>query len=188
MEQDFHGAAFVGRKPAEYQGLCAAVVLRHQMMLRRLLARFCRRESYLVDDLVQETFLRAFKHMQSFRQEAQLSTWLYRIGLNVARDYCRRNKITWVALTDAQLADESLGQSEPAGARCELELSELRGDLTRALGCISQAQQRAIQLCVAEGYSHSCAAAIMEIPLGTLKTHVARGKLQLQQQLAHWQV
>ena len=55
------------------------------------------------------------------------------------------------------------------------------------MGGISKAQQQAVSLCLQQGHSHSSAALALDMPLGTVKTHVARGRANLQQLLAHWQ-
>lgn len=155
----------------------AELVLRHQRLVRALLLRWCGGDAQLLEDLTQETFLRAFRKLDSFKGDAQFSTWLYRIALNQAKDHWRRKHLDWVSI------DELL---EPLIAPCALQQDELRCDLQQAMAAISAEQQMAIQLCLEQGYSHTQAAQQMQIPLGTLKTHVARGKLALQKQLLHW--
>lgn len=155
----------------------AQLMLRHQLMVRSLLLRLCRRESHMVDDLVQETFLRAWLALDSYRAQAKFSTWVYRIASNLVADKFRRKKLDCCNL---ELAD--------AEVQCEqLYHCDLRRDLQMAMRGITHAQRQAIELCLQNGHSHSSAAEVLDMPLGTVKTHVARGRANLQQLLAHWQ-
>lgn len=153
------------------------LVLRHQLVVRTLLTRCCRRDRHSVDDLVQETFLRAYLSLASFRSEAKFSTWLYRIAFNLVADKFRRKTLSCCDL-DSVL---------DVAAHCRyLFQTDLRGDIAKAMENISEAQKIAIRLCLEEGYTHADAAAAMKVPLGTVKSHVARGKANLQELLAHW--
>ncbi|WP_189418615.1 RNA polymerase sigma factor [Cellvibrio zantedeschiae] len=155
----------------------ARLMLRHQLVVRSLLARCCRNDRHAVDDLVQETFLRAYLSLSSFRSEAKFSTWLYRIAFNLVADKFRRKSLDYCDLDSIQgIADN-----------CKLlSQSDLRGDLVKALDKISEQQKIAVRLCLEEGYTHADAAEAMNLPLGTVKSHVSRGRAQLQQLLVHW--
>jgi RNA polymerase sigma-70 factor (ECF subfamily) len=155
----------------------AQLVLRHQLIVRGLFARACRRDAQGIDDLVQETFLRAYLSLASFRREAKFSTWLYRIAFNVVADKYRRKTLDCCEL-------ESI---EEVADHCKyLHQSDLRSDLAKAMGKISEPQKMAVRLCLEEGYTHVDAAHAMNIPLGTVKSHVARARTSLQQLLSHW--
>lgn len=153
------------------------LVMRHQLVVRSLLARTCRKDRHSVDDLVQETFLRAYLSLASFRQESKFSTWLYRIAFNLVADKFRRKSLDYC----------DLDSIHEVGGHCKLlNQSDLRTDLAKALNTISDQQKIAVRLCLEEGYSHADAAEMMNIPLGTLKSHVSRGRANLQQLLVHW--
>jgi RNA polymerase sigma factor (sigma-70 family) len=68
------------------QNAFGELVRRHQTKVRGLLRQLTRTDVALADDLAQETFLRAYKHIRSFRGEARFSTWLYRIAYNCFRE------------------------------------------------------------------------------------------------------
>jgi RNA polymerase sigma-70 factor, ECF subfamily len=160
----------------------ARLMQRHQLRLRAFLMRTFKQyrrglEGYHVDDLLQEVFLRAYLALSSFRQEAQFSTWLYRIANNLLIDKCRRKSLDYCAIDAIE---------EPAANCHYLHQSDLRGDITRAMQSISNAQKTAVRLCLEEGYTHEAAALVMNLPLGTVKSHVLRGKANLQQLLSHW--
>jgi RNA polymerase sigma-70 factor (ECF subfamily) len=131
----------------------------------------------LVEDFLQEIFMRAYVSLSSFRAEAKFSTWLYRIAVNLLMDKKRRK----------QLSVCDLDAIEDFACHCRyLHQSDLRGDLTKAMNHISDAQKIAVRLCLEEGFSHADAAEVMKMPLGTVKSHVARGRANLQVLLEHW--
>ncbi len=155
----------------------AELVRRHQSAIRGLLRQLARADLALADDLAQETFVRAYKHIRSFRGEAKFSTWLYRIAYNCFREDARRRK-ELVGIDEAQLAEEHDPQTvDPA----------LRHDLARALGLLPLHERSAIVLCYQNGLSHDEAARVLEIPLGTVKTNVLRGREKLKKSLAAWE-
>jgi RNA polymerase sigma-70 factor (ECF subfamily) len=155
----------------------AQLVLRYQSQLRLWARRLCDGDAHLADDLAQETFIKAYGALAAFRAEAKFSTWLYRIAFNIAANRWRSKKMEWCALED----DEDI-----ASELCELQQFAAQKDVESAMQKLSAAQQLAIRLCFEDGFSHEEAATIMGVPLGTLKTHVARGKQKLQTLLASW--
>jgi len=162
---------------SEGQDAFAQLVLRYQSQLRLWARRLCNGDVHLADDLAQETFIKAYAALPAFRAEAKFSTWLYRIAFNIAATRWRAKKIEWCEL------DEN--HDEPSDL-CEVQQFAAKKDVEAALQQLSAVQQLAIRLCFEEGFSHDEAADIMSIPLGTLKTHVARGKQKLQTLLSSW--
>ncbi len=155
----------------------AELVRRHQSTVRGLLRQLTRTDVSLADDLAQETFLRAYKNIRSFRGEARFSTWLYRIAYNCFREDARRRK-ELVGIDEAQWQAEHDPQTaNPA----------LRHDLMQALQLLPLHERAAVLLCCQNGLSHEEAARVLEIPLGTVKTNVLRGREKLKRALAAWQ-
>ena len=152
------------------------LVRRHQSAVRGLLRQLTRTDLALADDLSQETFIRAYKHIRSFRGEARFSTWLYRIAYNCFREDARRRK-ELVGIDDQQLQAEYDPQTADAG---------LRHDLMHALSLLPLPERTAVLLCCQNGVSHDEAARILDIPLGTVKTNVLRGREKLKKTLAAW--
>jgi RNA polymerase sigma factor (sigma-70 family) len=152
------------------------LVRRHQSSVRGLLRQLTRTDIALADDLSQETFLRAYKNIRSFRGEARFSTWLYRIAYNCFRENARRRK-ELVGIDEEQLQSEHDPQvADPA----------LRYDLMYALRLLPLHERSAIVLCCQNGLSHEEAARVLDIPLGTVKTNVLRGREKLKRTLAAW--
>jgi RNA polymerase sigma factor (sigma-70 family) len=155
----------------------AQLVLRYQSPLRQWARRLCDGDIHLADDLAQETFIKAYGAIGAFRAEAKFSTWLYRIAFNIAANRWRTKKIAWCSLEE---------QEDVASEHCEIKKFDAKKDVGAAMQQLSSAQQLAIRLCYEDGFSHEEAASIMSVPLGTLKTHVSRGKQKLQILLAAW--
>ena len=154
----------------------AELVRNHQSTVRGLLRNLTRTDAALADDLAQETFLRAYKNIRSFRGEAKFSTWLYRIAYNCFREDARKRK-ELVGIDETQLEAEPDPQTvDPA----------LRQDLMHALQLLPLHERSAVLLCCQNGLSHDEAARVLEIPLGTVKTNVLRGREKLKRTLAAW--
>jgi RNA polymerase sigma factor (sigma-70 family) len=153
------------------------LVRRHQSSVRGLLRQLTRTDIALADDLAQEAFLRAYKNIRRFRGEAKFSTWLYRIAYNCFREDARRRKelvgideARWQSELDPQTADPAL-----------------RHDLMHALSLLPLTERTAVLLCCQNGLSHEEAARVLNIPLGTVKTNVLRGREKLKRALAAWE-
>jgi len=154
----------------------AELVRNHQSPVRGLLRQLVRHDVTLADDLAQETFLRAYKNIRSFRGEAKFSTWLYRIAYNCFREEARKRK-ELVGIDESQLeAQPDPRNVDPA----------LKHDLMHALQLLPLHERSAILLCCQNGLSHDEAARVLDIPLGTVKTNVLRGREKLKKTLAAW--
>ncbi|WP_323815896.1 RNA polymerase sigma factor [Cellvibrio sp. NN19] len=168
-------ARVVSRKD---QHAFAQLVLRYQSPLRIWARRLCNGDTHLADDLAQEAFMKAYAALGAFRAEAKFSTWLYRIAFNIAANRWRAKKVEWCELDENEDIEVE---------RCSVTQYHAQKDVEAAMQTLSPGQQLAIRLCYEDGFSHEEAASIMGIPLGTVKTHIARGKQKLQALLASWQ-
>jgi RNA polymerase sigma-70 factor, ECF subfamily len=152
------------------------LVRRHQSTVRGLLRQLTRNDLALADDLAQETFIRTYKNIRSFRGEARFSTWLYRIAYNCFREDARRKK-ELVGIDESQWQSEIDPQTIEPG---------LKHDLMHALNLLPLHERTAVVLCCQNGLSHDEAARVLDIPLGTVKTNVLRGREKLKRTLAAW--
>jgi RNA polymerase sigma-70 factor (ECF subfamily) len=144
-------------------------------------------------DLTQETFLRAFRHIDSFRGDADLRTWLYRIAVNQARNrwrwWKRRKKDSIISLDFSDRDDD-----EPLSARVSsnterdpeqnLLARERETALMKALRTLKQDFREAVILRDIEGLSYEEIADTLEISVGTVKSRIARGRLELRKKLS----
>ena len=136
-----------------------------------------------VRDLSQETLLKAYRGLRTFKKEARFSSWLYQIALNVCRDRMRRGRgrsyVSFDELTDG-------GESPGEAGRSALELIESR-DLSRqvaaAVAALPVEQREVIVLKEYQGLTFVQIAEALDVPLSTVKTRLYRGLGQLRQQL-----
>jgi RNA polymerase sigma-70 factor (ECF subfamily) len=134
----------------------------------------------------QETFLRAYRALNGFRGQAKFSSWLYRIALNLCRDWMRRERRTPVVQ-----APEDVDLMELAAAREPSESIEdrvSRHDLTRAveraMTLLSEEQRTAIVLKEYQGLTFQEIADLLGCPLSTVKTRLYQGLTVLRRELA----
>ena len=166
------------------------LVRRHQSAVRTTLRRLTAGNHALADDLAQETFMLAYRNLKSFRQEAQFSTWLYRIATNAFLADARKRKEELLGDRDQDLAadDDEAGDRPGEGASSDhARGASLRIDMDRALGVLSEAERAAIVQCYHNDLSHEEAAVVLDCPIGTVKTHILRAKAKLKTRLAAWE-
>jgi RNA polymerase sigma-70 factor (ECF subfamily) len=124
------------------------------------------------DDLAQETFVTAWLRLDSFRPGESFRAWLcgiaWRKWLARTRSESRR-----LRREQAAAAPDSAPRSHP----------DQRLDAAAALGALPPEQRAAVALCLAAEFSHSEAAAALGLPLGTVKSHVSRGRAKLLERL-----
>ena len=143
-------------------------------------------------DLTQETFLRAYQGIQRFRGDADLKTWIYRIAINQARNrwrwWRRRRRDVTVSL-DASIGEreQTIGASLKDVAAIDPEqetLAHEREDqLREALQDLRSSYQEAVILRDVEGFSYEEIAATLQINIGTVKSRLSRGRLELRRKL-----
>ena len=143
-------------------------------------------------DLTQETFLRAFQSISRFRGDADLKTWIYRIAINQARNrwrwWKRRRRDVTVSLDDSRGSSEqplsaSLRNEEAPDPEQETLAHEREGQLRAALLGLRSAYREAVILRDVEGFSYEEIATTLEISIGTVKSRLSRGRLELRHML-----
>ena len=155
------------------------LVKRHQSSVRRQLRHALRGDAAVADELAQESFVLAWRSLGSFRGEARLATWLHRIA---HRRFLMHARAAAGRIEAAAPADEA-ALAEAAAVPDE---AAMRIDVERALASLPEAQRLALFHCFQLDLSHEEAADVLGWPLGTLKSHVARGKAALRERLAAW--
>ena len=130
------------------------------------------------EDATQEAFLAALRRAASFRHEAAFSTWLFRIAVNAATDQARRRgRARAVPLEPGQIAEVGPSGGDPGGA-VPTALA-----VQAALRRVPEDFRAALILCDLYGFPHAQAAEILEVPVGTVKSRLFRGRLALGEQL-----
>lgn len=159
----------------------AELVRRHQGKVRGLLLRLCG-DRTLADDLAQEVFLRAYRGLCGFEGRSSFSTWLYRISYNAYLNHSTRTR-KWSALPsgyDTATAAPDDAHSPPR--------SDLRRDLDLAVATLPERYRGVVVLYYLQDLSYPEIAEILDVPLGTVKTHLHRAKRLLRTKLHGWDV
>ena len=164
----------------------AELVKRHQSAVRACLRKLTAGNHALADDLAQDTFVLAWRNLKSFRQEARFSTWLYRIATNCWLAQARKRREELLGDRDAELGEDAEEAPGSAHAADPARASTMKIDLERAMARLSDAERAAIVQCYHNDLSHEEAAYVLGCPVGTVKTHILRGKQKLRSALAAW--
>lgn len=146
----------------------ARLVERHQQALRSFLRRTCG-DWAMADDLAQETFLTAWSRINRLDSGASVRAWLCGIGY--------RKHLTSLRATGRTRARESAYEAEKPPSRGAM--SDERLTLEVALAELPPDQRACVALCLAADFSHAEAAETLGLPLGTVKSHVTRGRARL---------
>lgn len=144
----------------------------HAATVRRILARMVSAND--LDDLVQDVFLRIYRFQDSFREEADIKTWVHRICVNTVQDHYRKKK--WSNL----LSFSSESVPEPAARDNQAEDAENSNFVEKALHKLSVKERVVVVLFYLEDVSVEEIALTLKLPEGTIKSrlHSAREKLQ----------
>ena len=134
----------------------------------------------VVDDLVQETFIKAFDNIDSYNTNYAFSTWLYRIASNHTIDYLRKKKLNTLSIDepvqtkegemDMELSDEEAETDEPAMRK------ERHQILREAIQNLPEKYQKVIQMRHMEERSYDEISEELGLPLGTVKAHIFRAR------------
>ena len=137
-------------------------------------------------DVAQETFLRAFRALGGFKGQAKFSSWLYRITLNLCRDWIRRERRTPVSQPPEGVdIIELAGEAEPSESIEDLvSRRELGRAVARAMAMLPEEQRTAIILKEYHGLTFQEIADLLECPLSTVKTRLYQGLIVLRKQLS----
>lgn len=138
------------------------------------------REKELVEDLVQEVFMKAFKNLPSYSNEYAFSTWLYRIATNHTIDYLRKKKLQTLSINDPyktkdgefeiQLPDETYATDK------EVIRKERKQIVQEAIEGLPEKYRAVIQLRHMEELTYDEISEQLDLPLGTVKAHIFRAR------------
>lgn len=134
------------------------------------------------EEVLQEVFLQTARAAAGWEPRARLSTWLYRVTLN--RCFSHRRKAGRRPLVLLPAMDDAAGADDAAGPFERASVGELKAALRREVARLPEDLAAAFTLCVLEGLSTAEAAAALERPTGTIKTHVHRARQALRRRMA----
>ena len=164
------------------------LVKRNQSSVRHSLRQLSNWNEALADDLAQETFIQAFKGLHRFNHKAKFSSWLYRIAYNQFLQYCRsgQSQKNYAELQELDESTQELENVHTVGTDGSLGESDLAVQLAALLAELEPERRSVLHLLLHRQCTQQEIATIMGIPLGSVKTHITRGRVVLQKSLAHW--
>jgi len=156
------------------------LVTKYQRKLGRLLSRFIR-DPAEVEDVAQEAFVKAYRALPSFRGDSAFYTWLYRIGINTAKNYLvamgRRAPTTTEFDSDEAESFEDGDQLRDINTpESVLASKEIAATVQKAMEDLPDELRTAIELREIEGLSYEEIASIMNCPIGTVRSRIFRAR------------
>ena len=139
----------------------------------------------LAEDIVQEAFVRAFRHLDSFKAESSFYTWLYRIALNSRRPYIRNRGVTVPidALGEGPRQVWSENRDTPPN---RVERSEELQQVRAALARLPEHHRRILILREFEGFDYQSIADVLHVKKGTVRSRLARARIRLKKELTSY--
>ncbi len=175
-------AVLVQRTVAGDQRAYGLLVLKYQRRIQRLIGRMVR-DVDLVEDICQETFIRAYRALHQFRGDAQFYTWLYRIAVNTAKKFLLQLKndptVSESFLANDDDDETSWKKNEPIaddGPESILAAKEIAAMVNAAMDDLPADLRQAVTLREIEGLSYEEIAAAMNCPVGTVRSRIFRAR------------
>lgn len=165
------------------------LVRKYQSPVRRFFLNQTAGDTMLSDDLAQETFIKVYVNISSFRQLSSFKTWLFKVAYNVWQDYVRSNKPTLSLITESPAEGENKGTKSidsvvyDSESGAGTDSSETSLDLNSAMKILTENERTCVTLALIEDLPMEKVAAITGIPAGTVKSHIHRGKHKLAEYL-----
>jgi RNA polymerase sigma-70 factor (ECF subfamily) len=170
-------------KPNEQKKDFKSIVEIHQEKVRNTCFRFVN-NSDDADDVTQEVFIQVYESLSHFRNESELSTWIYRIAVNKSLDFIRRKKrakrfAKLISLFGFEETSKEIVLPVSGNPHTDLEDKERKQILDWAIDKLPEKQQTAIKLSKYEGFSNKEIAEIMELSLSAVEGLIHRAKKNL---------
>ena len=168
------------------------LIRRYERPVYSLIFRMVR-DREVAEDLAQDTFIKVLNHIDRYRPEFKLSSWLFKIANNVAIDHLRKRNLETISIdgsphaaTAAEIEATTLDlAAKQETALEEMEAKELGSSIERAIESLRPEYRACIMLRHVEGRSYEEIAATLDLPLGTVKTYIHRARHQLREALDH---
>ena len=163
------------------------LVIKYQRKVERLLSRLIRDQAE-IEDVTQESFIKAYRALAGFRGDSAFYTWLYRIAVNTAKNYLVTQGKKAPTTTDFD-AEEAEGFEDAVGLRdiatpdAELATKQIAEIVNNTIDKLPEELRTAITLREIDGMSYEEIAEIMDVSLGTVKSRLSRARAKLRDAL-----
>ncbi|MFN2381316.1 MAG: RNA polymerase sigma factor RpoE [Guyparkeria sp.] len=166
------------------------LVLKYQHRVQRLIARYIR-DPEQVNDLAQETFIKAYRALERFRGDSAFYTWVYRIAVNTAKNQLASDARSgyMVSLNSGGSDESDEPMIEPEALRdggtpdALAATEELKAAIDRAISELPEDLRTALTLREMEGLSYDEIAAVMDCPIGTVRSRIFRAREAIEQSI-----
>ncbi len=172
--------ALVERAQGGDQKAFDQLVSKYQRKLERLLSRYVR-DAAEVEDVAQEAFIKAYRALPGFRGDSAFYTWLYRIGINTAKNYLvaqgrRAPTSTGFDAEEAEGFDDATLLRDINTPESLLMTKQIGETVNAAMAALPEELRRAIMLREIDGLSYEEIAATMDCPIGTVRSRIFRAR------------
>ena len=163
------------------------LILKYQARVITLANKFVN-DKQIAEDIAQESFIKVYKSIGSFRGESAFFTWLYRVAVNTAKNYLsskkRKKEMLVSDITDSDTADplSALTTESPEDI---LAANNLREIILKSFGDLPEEIRTALSLREFEGLSYQEMGKILDCPVGTVRSRIFRGREQIQEAINH---
>lgn len=172
LDNPFDWSLYLSSSVAEKEKMAQAMFTQHYPLVYRLAYSLCGHEAE-AQDIAQDVFIAALKGLSTFRGEAKLGTWLYRITTRITgRHLARRARYPWVDAPIDHVANHD---------RADADI--VTKELVQAIAKLSLPLRTVLSLVAIEGLSHQVAADVLDVPVGTIWSRLHNARKQLAAQL-----
>ena len=175
-------------KAGDYQAF-DLLVLKYQSRLISTAFKFVK-DLQIAEDLVQDSFIKSFKSLNSFREDSSFYTWIYRITVNTSKNFLvskkRKDEILQTDISkDKHYIIESIDVETPEGLFNALQLKEI---ISSSLNSLGEDTKTALTLREFEGLSYEQIAEVVKCPVGTVRSRIFRGREVIDQAIKEYKL
>ena len=163
-------------KSGDYQAF-DLLVLKYQSRLISTAFKFVK-DVQIAEDIVQDSFIKAFKALESFREDSSFYTWIYRITVNTSKNFLVSKKRK-SELLNSDLPEEASYEIEPVEAYSPedlLQATQLKKVITETIDQLGEDTRTALTLRELDGLSYEQIADVVNCPVGTVRSRIFRGR------------
>ena len=163
-------------KSGDYQAF-DLLVLKYQSRLISTAFKFVK-DLQIAEDIVQDSFIKAFKALESFREDSSFYTWIYRIAVNTSKNFLVSKKRK-SELLNSDLSEEASYEIEPVETYSPedlLQASQLKKVITETIDQLGEDTRTALTLRELDGLSYEQIADVVNCPVGTVRSRIFRGR------------